>query len=194
MTPEAPRNPVPPHPAPSNPALLNRLDSHRFAQFSLRTLLYLTAAVAVALATWRLAGISGLLTFVFGAISCVPLILLGGRLRGSYALAWAVVYGPFLGMAAYALVYVSCDHCKNAAWSLMPFGPGLVPADLAARAAGITRNEFQFAVALLLAVVFLGTLTWLLASWRWRFGIPIAVTAMAMSAWCALAVLSLIRA
>ena len=37
----------------------------------------------------------------------------------------AVVYGPFLAMALYTLLFVPCPHCKRTVWETLPISPGL---------------------------------------------------------------------
>lgn len=49
-------------------------------------------------------------------------------------LSLASIYGPFLAMAMYMTLFVSCGHCKRTAWTLLPFGPAVLPLDLAFRA------------------------------------------------------------
>ncbi len=46
----------------------------------------------------------------------------------------ASIYGPFLAMALYMTLFVSCGHCKRTAWTLLPFGPAVLPLDLTFRA------------------------------------------------------------
>lgn len=47
--------------------------------------------------------------------------------KGAVGLASLVVYGPFLVMATYSLIFVACPHCKSTAWMLLPAAPGLIP-------------------------------------------------------------------
>ena len=38
-----------------------------------------------------------------------------------------VLYAPFVLMASYTVVSVSCSHCKKAVWEILPLAPGLMP-------------------------------------------------------------------
>lgn len=136
-------------------------------QFSLRALLVLMSACAVLFAAWRVFGANWFVqavVFVVGSVA--PAVLLRGRWRTAYLLAWGTVYGPFVVMATYMLLYVECSHCKAAAWQMLPYGPGIVLAEIVRRLVGLSRLDgvVEFGVALVLSVAFVAALTWYLKS------------------------------
>ena len=108
----------------------NRLRFGR--QFSLRSLLLLVSAAALLSATWRPFGAEGVAVALFAILSLATLLTLPRKRKLAFFLSWSAVYGPFVAMAIYTTLYVSCSHCKAAAWTLLPYAPGLVPVELAA--------------------------------------------------------------
>lgn len=85
-----------------------------------------------------------------------------GLISWPKALAWSMgaVYGPFVLTALYALGFVSCSHCKQAAWSLLPCAPGLIPMEFSSRLLDLPRfgNGLGFVVAFLLTMAVIGGL------------------------------------
>jgi hypothetical protein len=80
-----------------------------------------------------------------------------GPLSWPRAIAWsaAVVYGPFVAMATYMLLFVGCSHCKRTAWTILPWAPGLLPAELILRFLTWRPPEFVcFVLALGLSATF----------------------------------------
>jgi len=81
-----------------------------------------------------------------------------GPLSWPRAIAWsaAVVYGPFVAMATYMLLFVRCSHCKRTAWMMVPWAPGVLPVELGFQALGWRPPEvIRFGMALGLSVAFL---------------------------------------
>ena len=39
----------------------------------------------------------------------------------------AGLYVPFVAMATYTSLFVSCPHCKKTVWQILPFAPGFMP-------------------------------------------------------------------
>jgi hypothetical protein len=104
------------------------------------------------------------------------------------------VYGPYVVMAIYTQIYVSCDHCKQATRNLLVCAPGLLPMELAQRGLGISRQAdwIWFGVATLFALAWIAGLAWLFRRSLW-LGVPAAVLTFAISSWLAIVLLAMIR-
>ena len=110
------------------------------------------------------------------------------------ALAALAVYGPFVVMAIHASLFVSCAHCKAAAWTVLPCGPALLPLQVGwnlglARPAGSSG----FVLAFVASGVLIQGLAWLLRRGR-RARIAGIVVAASLSAVLAAGTLAMIRA
>jgi hypothetical protein len=53
----------------------------------------------------------------------------------------SAIYGPFLVMAIYALLFVDCTHCKQTAWQLLPYGPGVVAVEMGRQLVDLPRPD-----------------------------------------------------
>jgi hypothetical protein len=166
-------------------------------QFSLRALLVVVTLCAVMAAAWRVVGGSEFLqTVVFVAASAVLAILFRGPWRRAYLLAYGAVYGPFVVMAVYMTLYAECLHCKAAAWTMFPYGPGFVTGELARSLWGIHLpwGVLRIALAVSVSVGMVAALTWFvkcLGRW-WRIAILVVVAAFC--SFCAFGLMALIRA
>jgi len=166
-------------------------------QFSLRALLVVVTVCAVMAAAWRVVGGSEILqTVVFVVASAVLAIVLRGSSRRAYLAAYGAVYGPFVVMAVYMTLYVEWLHCKAAAWTMFPYGPGFVTGELARSLWGIHLpwGVLRIALADLVSVAMVAGLTWFaksLGRW-WRIaGLAVVV---AYCSFCAFGLMALIRA
>jgi hypothetical protein len=164
-------------------------------QFSLRALLLAVLALAVLLGAWRAFGAAIVLGVLFVMLSALPFVIQAAWKR-AYLAAWLAVYGPFVGMASYTLGYVSCSHCKAAAWWLLPYGPGLFPLELVRSWLDLPRpgDPLVFVIALLVCALLVAALTGLLrilVFWWRLLAMGIVLT---LGTFSALALLALIRA
>jgi hypothetical protein len=165
-------------------------------RFSLRTLLALAVPVALCGAVYRYFGASGVFATLFVLVSLAAAALLKGTPRRAYLSSYAAAYGPFLAMALYASAFVECAHCKAAAWSMLPSGPGLVPLMFMGQVVGIPMvgELFSFSVAFAASAIGVAVLAWLLHGRRWWLQALIASVALALSSVSAYVLLALIRA
>jgi hypothetical protein len=165
-------------------------------QYSLRSLLLLTVAVAVLAAAGRIFWRDTPEWTAFVALSAMPLLMLAGASKRAYLVAWLAVYAPFVVMATYTYFFVACSHCKEAAWAVLPYAPGMIPFELAhhwfdmprlygliAQGAGLSFSVVV--VALLTPMVYYRGV--------WLRTLSVVVTLLVFS-FCAFVVLSLIRA
>ena len=115
--------------------------------------------------------------------------------KSAVGLACLAVYGPFIVMATYTLLFVSCSHCKTTAWTLLPCAPGLLPIVAGQRLLGLPRPTYAlgFALAFIVSLVMTFTLACLVRRGRrLRFaGVTIAFAVFSIFAFCTL---SMIRA
>src|SRR5688500_10739222 len=95
-------------------------------QFSLRALLIVIFVVAAMLGVWRIAGNSVSVSVFLVALTLAPLVAWNATWKTAYALSWSAMYGPFAIMSTYTLMFVSCSHCKEAVWTLLPCAPGVI--------------------------------------------------------------------
>lgn len=170
----------------------NRLGIGR--QFSLKFLLLLVSAAAVLSAAWRSFGAAGAALALFALLSVATVATLSRKRKLAFLLSWSAVYGPFLAMAIYTSIYVSCSHCKSTAWTLLPFAPGIVPVELSRHALDLPRasDAVSFALSLSVAVaMFIATDLMIHKRSWWR--IISLVGLLAYEAFAAFAVLAMIR-
>jgi hypothetical protein len=162
----------------------------------LRSLLLFVLALAVTFGAGRALGAEVLQSLVVAALWVLPAAFLNPAWRRAYALAWSAVYGPFIGMAVYALAFVSCSHCKLAAWTLLPYMPGLIPVELARRAIDLDRpsDTLWFAVSVFAAALVVIALAWHIRTSRRRWWLGTLAAVLAMGTYGAVVVLALIRA
>jgi hypothetical protein len=124
------------------------------------------------------------------------LFLLSSGLRLAYLVSYAAVYGPFVAMATYAVSFVSCTHCKQTSWQVLPAGPGLIPSDFVRRSVDLPRldDTIWFGIGFSVAAAMVAGLAWLLAT-RTRWWQAVGLTTMlALNVFGAIVVLALIRA
>lgn len=105
------------------------------------------------------------------------------------------VYGPFVVTATYALLFVSCSHCKKTAWTLLPCAPGLLPLEAGRRLLDLPRpsDALGFALAIIISFAIILALTCLVRRGR-RLrlaGLALAIAVFSTFAFCTL---SMIRA
>jgi hypothetical protein len=170
----------------------NRLGFSR--QFSLRFLLLLVSAAAVLSATWRQFGAAGAAVALFAILSLATPAALPRKAKLAFVLSWSTVYGPFVAMATYTTLCVSCSHCKSTAWMLLPYAPAIVPVELARRELDLPRPSETASVALLLStsLAMLVAIAWLIRKMSW-WRIVALVGGLAYEAFAASVVLALIR-
>jgi hypothetical protein len=88
------------------------------------------------------------------------------------------VYGPFIVVAIYALLFVPCSHCKATAWMLLPSSPGLAPIEVGRRWLGFSRltDALWFTLAFVVSVFLVCLLAYLLRQRRWLRYLSMAVS------------------
>jgi hypothetical protein len=148
-------------------------------------------------AAWRLLGSLALvLAILFVSASALPGIFLAGLWRRAYVLAYSAVYGPFVVMATYVLLYVECTHCKTAAWQMLPCGPGIILSEIVRRVAGLSRLDgtMELGVALMLSAAMVAGVTLVLRNVGRLWQVVVGVTVAAFTSFCALVLMALIRA
>jgi hypothetical protein len=108
-------------------------------QFSLKTLLlaFLACAVLAGAAKWL--GASIFVPVILVLLAAAPLIVMRRPLVDSYLMSCSAIYGPFLAMATYTLLFIDCSHCKQTAWQTLPCAPGLVATHLGVGVLGLPR-------------------------------------------------------
>ena len=109
-------------------------------------------------------------------------------------LACLAVYGPFLLMAIYTVLFVSCSHCKATVWMLLPCAPGLFPVEGMRRLLNLSRPDdtIAFIFAFVACVLIVLMLTYFMRRTRWLRLTTFAVT-LGLSTLLAIGTLSLIR-
>jgi hypothetical protein len=115
--------------------------------------------------------------------------------RAALGISAAAVYAPFVLMAIYTLAFISCSHCKAAAWTLVVPGPGIVPMEILRQALNTPRlpDGVSFAIGTVVAFAIIAGLAWLGRLGRgWLIGASIAAFALASGA--AFGLLAVIRA
>lgn len=113
-------------------------------QFSLRGLLCLTFGVALVCFASITLGSYGFHGALIALILVLGLAFLRGRARSAFALAFSALYGPFVAMAGYTSLFVGCSHCKAAAWQVLPFGPAIIPYEVAKQTLGLPHFSSTF--------------------------------------------------
>jgi hypothetical protein len=165
-------------------------------QFSLRTLLLVMAACAVLAGTYGVFGDGAFVWILFLAGAVTPAAALKRSLRLAYLTALVAIWGPFIVMATYMVLFVACSHCKEAAWSMLPYSPGLVLLELAHHLVDLPRldGSISYAASLLVSFAVLAGLTWIVQSCGWWLRAFILVVAWAFFAFCAFGLMAAIRA
>ena len=105
------------------------------------------------------------------------------------------LYGPFIVMGTYVLLFVSCDHCKKTAWMILPSAPGLFPLELGRKWLDLSRlgDALTSVMAFIIAVALVLAVASVIRRGRWWC---IAAMAIAIAAYspCAFFLLAAIRA
>ncbi|MEX0714694.1 MAG: hypothetical protein WD278_20315 [Pirellulales bacterium] len=171
-------------------------DARRMPQFSLRALLLLVSASAVLLASWRAFGLTAAISILMAVLLAIPIAATKPSWKRAYLLSCLTMYGPFIAMATYTLLHVSCSHCKAAAWMVLPCGPGLVPVELARGWLDLPRpsDTVWFAAALFVSGAMVIVLAWLIRRRRWWWRALSAAAAMTYGTFAAIGILAAIRA
>ena len=104
------------------------------------------------------------------------------------------LYGPFVVMAIYALLFVSSSYCKKTAWMLLPCAPGLLPAEHARGWFHFTRPDdiIWFALSFMISASMILLLACLARRGRWLRWIGFGL-ALALSSIGAIGLLGLLR-
>ncbi len=115
--------------------------------------------------------------------------------KRAFSLSLLAVYGPFVFMALYTLLFVPCSHCKAAAWTLLPWGPGLLPMEAGRQWLEISRptDAVAFTFAFIISVFVVLSLAGLVRRSRWLRFVSIAV-ALAVFSIIAMGTLNMIQA
>jgi hypothetical protein len=162
-------------------------------QFSLRTLLLSMLGAGILAGMWKT---MGFLWFSLAAIVLAPALLLPRAVWATFLLSCVVVYAPFAVMATYTQLYVACSHCKEATLAVLPYGPGMIPVDLARRwiDLSILDNTLWSLLSFLASIAMVVGLTWVLrmrGPWWQAIGV---LGVLALCSFGAFVVLALIRA
>jgi hypothetical protein len=114
--------------------------------------------------------------------------------KRAVGLASLAVYGPFFIMAVFTLLFISCYHCKQTTWLLLPSGPGMLPLESARVWLNFPRLSDLplFLLAFLIALTFVAGLAWVVRLGKKSRMISLIVAFIACSA-CAFGLLSAIR-
>jgi hypothetical protein len=164
-------------------------------QFSLRTMLLGMAACAASAGTYRVFGGGAIVWIVFLAGAVTPAAVLKRLLRRAYVAAWVAIWGPFVVMATYMLLFVECSHCKAAAWSMLPYSPGFISLELAHHLVDLPRlhGNISYVASLLCSFAALAGLTWIVQSCGWWLRLVSLVVALAFFSFCAFGLMAAIR-
>jgi hypothetical protein len=114
--------------------------------------------------------------------------------RRATGLAALVIYIPFLLMAVYTLFFISCDHCKKAAWMLLPTGPGMIPLEILRRWLNFSHlpEAIWFTLAFLISAALVLLFAWPIRLGKWpRY--TTLIIAFALSSIAAFGLYSAIR-
>jgi hypothetical protein len=166
-------------------------------QYSLRALLLLMTISAAGLGAWRVfGGASALIGPAFVLFALLPIVKMSGPLMRAYLLAFFVVYGPFIVMATYTLLYVSCSHCKETTWAVLPYGPGMVPVMLMAHWLGLPdySQPASIAPAAAIALGLVAGLTWVTRRAHFAWKVLGVIGVLALSAYGAVVIYAAMRA
>lgn len=106
----------------------------------------------------------------------------------------AIVLLPFVFMAIYTVLFVSCPHCKRAAWQFLPVAPGIVPGFLFQMHVTHLRTEWAFWItSVVFGLLMLGGLSFFIRrGGRWR--VAAIITMLFTASLFAVAALAIIRA
>jgi hypothetical protein len=170
-------------------------------QFSLRTLLVATTVSALIAGAFKAFDEDIFYWVLLITLSAAPIAMIQSASWPAFIAAWFAVYGPFFVMAAYTYFYVACSHCKEAAVAVLPYGPGLIPFELARSWLNLPRHselswlsENAHLVPLVFSVTVVFGLAWVLRTrGRWLRAISFVLISL-WFAFCAFATLALIRA
>jgi hypothetical protein len=165
-------------------------------QFSLRALFLLTFVVAVSFASWRALGAMALWGLPAAALVATVVAVPCRSWKQAWLVSALAVYGPFAAMGIYTLLFVSCSHCKAAAWMVFPSAPGIIPVELARSWLDLPRppDAIWICVGMACSAVLLATVAWLVqrkARWLRAFSV---VAILTYSTCAAITILALIRA
>jgi hypothetical protein len=165
-------------------------------QFSLRTLLLVMAACAVLAGAYSVFGNGALVWILFLAGIVTPAAVLKRLSRLAFLTALVAIWGPFVVMATYMVLFVDCSHCKEAAWSMLPYAPGLVMLELAHHLIDLPRldGSMSYFASLLCSFAVLVGLTWIVQSCGGWLRITSLVVALGLFAFCAFGLMAAIRA
>lgn len=153
-------------------------------------------AFAVLLGLWKAFGTNVFLYVAFVLSSLGPIVILKGALRPAYLLSLFAVYGPFVAMATYTLMFVECSHCKQTTWAMLPYGPGVIPLELSHHWLDLPRIDgaFAYGVGFMLSAACVSALTWFVYTrGRWLRVLSL-MGALPFFSFCAYVLLALIRA
>lgn len=130
-----------------------------------------------------------------GAVSNGPMTDKAVSWMRAAGLSCLAMYGPFTVMAIYALLFVSCDHCKRTAWTILPCAPGLFPIEIGRKWLDLPRPDdtLTFAMAFIIAVALVFGLACVIRRGRWWCIAGMAI-AIAVFSPLAFSLLSAIRA
>jgi hypothetical protein len=111
--------------------------------------------------------------------------------KSDAGLAGLAVYAPFIVMAIYTLLFVSCSHCKTAAWKLLPCAPGLFLVELGRHCLDLPRpdDELSFTLASIASLGAVLFLSFMMRCGRWPrwTGLVVALTLFSIAAFGLLA-------
>jgi|SRR5688572_3522790 len=104
------------------------------------------------------------------------------------------IYGPFILMATYTLLFVSCSHCKKTAWFLLAWAPGLLPVEAGRHLFDLPRfpDSLSFALAFVTSLAFVAAVAVLLRRSR-KSGLWGIALALALASFFAVCTLAMIR-
>jgi hypothetical protein len=170
-------------------------------QFSLRTLLVATTVCALIAGAFKAFDEDIFYWVLLITLSAAPIAMIRSASWPAFIGAWFAVYGPFLVMAAYTYFYVACSHCKEATVAVLPYGPGLLPFELARSWLDLPRlneltwlSEHAYLLPLMFSMTVVFGLAWVLRTrGRWLRALSIVV-ALSLFAFCAYGTLMLIQA
>jgi hypothetical protein len=108
-------------------------------------------------------------------------------------LSFLVAYGPFIVMAIYTLLFVSCSHCQMTTWMLLPCAPGLIPLETGSLWLHLPKPTNVLPIVAPAAIVSLAMvllLAWL--AWRGRW-LRLAALGVSLAAFSYFAIILLAK-